>query len=629
VEAFDYSLLRVFQPDVQFQMPMYQRPYVWSEEKQWAPLWDDIRGVAERYLAETARPTYEGEPTALERTPPHFLGAVVHGDGGSSHAAVTARVVIDGQQRLTTLQILLMVAREVASALGDQRSAARLRRLVENDDAVTDTSQDRWKVWPTNIDRIPFVATWTEGAADSRFADARAYFTKAIKDWAADTEADQTPVDRTAALAEVLQHRVHLVSIELHAADNAQAIFETLNDRGEALLAADLVKNYAFQQAQKGSVDLDDLYANTWEPFDRNKKWRKEVRQGRLRRPRIDVFLQHWLSLSLGRDAGSSDLFTAFKEMHREKAVPASDLLADLAHAAAVFDRIDAVAEQHPESLAGRFVHRWRAIEASTFTPALLTLFDDGVDDEQRNIGLAAIESFLVRRLLCQWTTKQYNLLAIDLAVQLRDCVPAERGVAAQAFLLSQTADSRKWPLDDEVRSALRTERAYRSIRADRLKMVFIAIENRLRERAGAEAFVPHDAKLEVEHLLPVSWKPYWRFPDGSTGTLEQQIERERALHRFGNLTVTTGAINKDLRNYPWTESEAVAFGLSEIEDYGKKKRSKRAALMTRSVLLLNVTFADAHPDRWAEDAIADRADELADEILELWSRPTSESTEQ
>lgn len=617
----------MFQPDVQFQMPMYQRPYVWSEAKQWAPLWDDIRGVAERYLAELDRPTYEGDPPPIERTPPHFLGAVVHGDGGSSHAAVTVRVVIDGQQRLTTLQMVLMVAREVAVAVGDDKSAARLRRLVENDDAVTDTKQDRWKVWPTNIDRAPFVSTWDDGAAESRFGDARRFFTKAISEWVADVEEGQSEVDRMAALAEVLQHRVHLVSIELQAADNAQAIFETLNDRGEALLAADLVKNYSFQQAQKGAVDLDELYASTWEAFDRDKKWRKEVRQGRLRRPRIDVFLQHWLSLSLGRDAGSSDLFATFKELHREQGIPAAALLEQLAQAAKVFDRLDDVAEHHPDTVAGRFVHRWRTIEASTFTPALLCLFDDRVGDAQRNAGLAAIESFLVRRLLCQWTTKQYNLLAIDLAVRLRDGDPSERGELTRAFLLGQTADSRRWPEDDDLRSALHEERAYRSIRSDRLKMVFLAIENQMRERASAEGFVAHDAKLEVEHVLPVSWRPYWRFAGGSTGTLEQQIERDRALHRFGNLTVTTGAINKDLRNFPWTDGEAVGFGLIEIEDYGRKKRSKRAALKTRSVLLLNEALVEAHPDRWSEAEIAKRADQLADELISIWPRPNDTST--
>jgi hypothetical protein len=625
VKAFSKTLKDVFKTDVRFLVPMYQRPYVWKRERQWEPLWEDAKALAERLLLERQLPTIEGEPGPEERTPPHFLGAVVLDDGGKELGTTDKRLVIDGQQRLTTLQLLLAAVAEIAAANGETKSAAQVRKLIENGDEVVELPEDRWKVWPTNYDRSTFVGVMggdlEARKGDDRFANAFRFFHSEAVAWVEAEDEESKSADRVSALATALQLRMQLVSIELEKGDNPQVIFETLNDRGERLLAADLVKNYVFQHTRLPAAEVDALYETSWKQFDVNKRWREEVRQGRLKRPRIDVFLQHWLSLELGTEVLTSELFEAFKRFHTIRQEPIEALLRDLAHASKVFDRMDAVASEEPLSVEGTFVLRWRRIDASTFTPALLYLFRNDVQPDQRRRGLLALESFLVRRLLCQWTTKQYNQLGVELAAAIKKAGPSVAGESVETFFVSQTADSRSWPSDADITKALTTNRVYSYIRQDRVCMVLVAVENELRRRKNSEELLAPDARFEIEHVLPQGWRTYWRFDDGTTGSLEQQTARDWTLHQLGNLTITNGKINKLLSNHPWTEIEAAS--RDAVTPKPDSPKGKRTVLAEHTVLHMNKAIVDDHVKVWDEAAIAGRQLDLIGEILGLWPRPT------
>ena|SRR5690348_663602 len=123
-------------------VPLFQRPYVWNEEKQWEPLWKDVERVATRYLA---------APHSFNQ--PHFLGAIVLQQMPSQTSDLQQRTVIDGQQRLTTLQILLDAIHAEIAQQGIKLPAARLEPLIENAEAFCKKPEDRFKVWPTNRDR--------------------------------------------------------------------------------------------------------------------------------------------------------------------------------------------------------------------------------------------------------------------------------------------------------------------------------------------------------------------------------------------------------------------------------------------------------------------------------------------
>ena len=107
--------------------------------------------------------------------------------------------------------------------------------------------------------------------------------------------------------------QLRLVAIDLEQGDDAQVIFETLNSRGAPLLPGDLVKNYLFRQAQTEGVAVEPLYERHWKAFD-DAWWRTEMRQGRLKRPRLDIFLQHYLSLKTRDDVLVTHIFETYRK---------------------------------------------------------------------------------------------------------------------------------------------------------------------------------------------------------------------------------------------------------------------------------------------------------------------------
>ena len=135
----------IFGQPQRFLVPLFQRPYVWNEEQQWEPLWRDLERVALRLLK---------NPHAKHE--PHFLGAVALQQVQSRTGELQERMVIDGQQRLTTLQILLDALHAELRRIDAVVPAGRLEYLIENDKRFCKNDEDRYKVWPTNRDRPAF-----------------------------------------------------------------------------------------------------------------------------------------------------------------------------------------------------------------------------------------------------------------------------------------------------------------------------------------------------------------------------------------------------------------------------------------------------------------------------------------
>lgn len=143
MNADDRNLNAIFGVPRQFVVPLFQRPYVWVEEENWEPLWDSLQEVADRHLLK-------------EKARPHFLGAIVLDQMPTPTGEVESRQVIDGQQRLTTLQLLLAAARDLSAELGSDDFAQAFANLTENQVPGSQNPNDKYKVWPTNRDRDPF-----------------------------------------------------------------------------------------------------------------------------------------------------------------------------------------------------------------------------------------------------------------------------------------------------------------------------------------------------------------------------------------------------------------------------------------------------------------------------------------
>ena len=600
---------KLFAPDVQYVIPTFQRPYVWDRERQWEPLWEDVRATTERLEEATA--AAGGDHEAAEKaTGGHFLGAVVLQQVHTAAATLEKRNVIDGQQRMTTLQLLLDAAHAVVAEDGDTMPAKRLRKLVLNDRDIYE-GDDLFKLWPAMADRRAFRAAMDDGADEEPFADAlvvraHRFFREQIRDW---LESGEDRAARRQSLYATLARLLEVVVIDLRSDDDAHVIFETLNARGTPLLASDLVKNYLLHLADARG-EADRLHREHWTGFE-SPWWREEVSQGRLSRPRVDVLLNYWLAARTRKEVASHRVFKALQDYVVESGAAPVDVAADLARAGAAYRTwANDPPKFPPASAEGTFFYRWGVIQAGVLTPVLLTLFSasrEELSDEARRGALAALESYLVRRMVCPSNSKDYNRLFLELIERL-DGRLAEADTVTTEFLAGQTATSRVWPDDAAFSRAIMERPVYRLLSRGRTRMLLEALEDDARTLKTEEAHVSR-GKLTVEHILPGKWRTkHWPLPKTGDPQADElaAARRDDLKDTLGNLSLINGRLNSSVSNGPWEK--------------------KRAAFDEHSVLHLNKRLLGRwDPDLTPEENIAVRGAELATAACRIWSRPAAE----
>lgn len=596
MDAGTLDLKTIFGQDRRHVVPLYQRPYVWEEKKQWEPLWDDIETVAARLLAE--------KPTRA-----HFLGAIVLEQQAKKTGCLETRLVIDGQQRLTTLQLLLEAFADYCRETGAEQHHKALVKLTRNDDPMNDDPVEQFKVWPTTVDQEAYRAIMDCGSpedlrrhygaaedattVDHPIGDAYLFFHGRIAAWIGKDPAGRS--ERLHSLLATLREQIRLVVIDLGKEDDAQLIFETLNARGTPLLPADLVKNYLFHRAQQAGLPIGDLYKEHWRPFDKAfRYWRKAVGRGQQARARIDTLLQHYLTIQARDEILVSHLYVAFRD-HAAAIDDPAQTLESIGRYAAMYRMIE---DLPPTTRAGLFVERLAAMDTTTIMPVVLELFVScGDRAPDRDAALADIESFLVRRMVCRLTPKNYNRLAVDLLKSLTDGhgSPCDR---LRRVLVASDADTLRWPSDGEFTTRLLDDPIYQSLTRKRLRMFLRALEQEL--HTGKTESIQLEKRLTVEHLLPRRWRQHWPLA-GDAGE-EAADRRDHLLHTLGNLTLLTKKLNPSVSNDPWDK--------------------KLPAIARHSVLRLNNELAAHHATIWDESTIAARGKSLAALACKIWPRP-------
>ncbi len=596
----------VFMQPQRLIVPLFQRPYVWNQENQWEPLWNDVIRVTERLLERSD-----------EKHFPHFLGAVVlqqvpHGTG-----LMQQRTIIDGQQRLTTLQLLLDALHAELVLAGQTAPAMRLEPLVTNAQPFCANPEDRFKVWPTNRDRPAFNVVMGatppidyDGIAQKheRMVQAHRFFSEQGREWLNESGADIAA--RAAAIETVVRDHLQMVVIDLAADENAQEIFETLNARGAQLTAADLIKNFIFQRLLEAGANVEQSYQRYWKDFETG-FWEAEVSVGRVRQPRSSIFLNHWLIARTGEELIAREVFARFKSFADfDSGVPMGLLLEQVDRAAHVYRRFVGSASTltGPLDRLGLFAYRTSVLESEVIKPLVLLLLDPEqkpVPDPQLAKAFDAVESWMVRRMLVRATTKNYNYVIAELITLLRTSERESAGDAIERFLASQRSVSRYWPDDDEVRSELSELLAYRRLGRGRLRMVLEAVEDHLRGFRDGHAGLGGErvtrGQYAIEHVMPRKWTAHW--PLQAPGQTAEG--RDRLVHTIGNLTLLTGKLNTKVSNGPW------------LGEAGKRK-----ALNGHDVLFLNREICKREGD-WTDDAIRSRTEALTALIIEVWPVPT------
>jgi alkylated DNA nucleotide flippase Atl1 len=549
----------------QFQVPLYQRTYSWTE-RQLAQLWSDILEQADLLESDDKAST-------------HFLGSVVLAPSPQNEATFPRWLVVDGQQRLTTLSLALTAIRDhIADARPDEAERIGEEYLINK----RKSGNDHFRLLPTQADRAQYAAhvrgTHAEHGAGDSVAAAYKFFRRKL----VQAEDPAAPQD-VFRIEEAITSRLTLVSVTAERGDNVHRIFESLNNTGLKLSQADLLRNYLFMRLPERG---EQVYETYWLPL-----------QDSLSNEELEQLM--WLQLVLDGDdrVRRQDLYTAQQQRFEKGAASEDEIEAyikELHRRSVHFRKVIHPEEETDPSVRAhlRRLHDWQAMVTY---PALMLLLDrrerGQLDAAETARALSYIESFLVRRTICRVPTNNLNRIFQSVPAQLPLDVPVADGLHQ---LLS--SPNRFWPDDDELRDKIRSAPFYQYGRWHQRKLVL----QRLEESYGHPEPVDFAAaQLTIEHVMPQAPGDEWLHMLAEDGSGEESAEElhARLQHTLGNLTLT--ALNSELSNHPFERKQGLLDG-SHLE-------------MNRRI---------AATERWGAREILARADDLAARAAALWPAP-------
>ncbi len=525
----------------QYVVPLFQRPYSW-ETRQWTKLWSDLAELCE-----------EDKPRN------HFIGSIVTMPERAVPEGVSKFILIDGQQRLTTMLVLLAAVRDKARRDDDTKLADKIDDLMLKNRHQDET--DVYKLLPTQADRSAFCAIMdgTVPPVGDGIAAAHAFFEKKLRSPSAPA------LDR---IHTVICKSLVLVSIVLDRDDNPYLIFESLNATGQPLTQADLIRNFVFMRVH--SKQQDKVFREFWQPM--------QERLGK----HLTEFMRHFLMRD-GRVVKQGDVYLSFKECVEERGDEGvQDYLTELANFSVHYSRLIDPAREPNRELADRLA-RLNRFEATTAYPFLLNVYHDLAEGRLGAADFAGIldvlESFLIRRYVCGVPTNALSKIFVSLYAQARAVGPVREGVRA-------VLADKNFPRDKVFREQFLALRLYGGgDRRDKAKLILDRLEASYEHK---EAIDPKS--LTIEHVMPRTLTDWWR---EHLGDGWEDIH-EAWLDTVGNLTLT--GYNPELSN----------------SDFRKKK-----AILNASHVELNRHFADMVV--WDGDAILRRGSALAERALRVW----------
>jgi len=626
MDSRTFTIQQIFQDRRQYRVPFYQRPYVWNRDDQWGRLWEDIRDKADTRL--------QGGKAF-----PHFMGAVVlEPQKKVGLLGVERHHIIDGQQRLTTLQYVLTALIHALRSAKNEKLLPLFEACLSNANPETmeDVAVERFKLWPTFRDRKQYEQAMTAGSLDDlrqRFPasftqtgslrkigvmhppalEAIVFFHDQMVEWVSDsTEGDAAT--RSMALASAVLTDLSIVCISLGDEDDAQVIFETLNGHGAELHATDLIRNFIFMRA---GTDADDLYNNLWSQFEAP-LWSEAQSRGRLNRPRLEWFVQTAVQAQTGDEIDVGRLYAGYRRFV-DGTTGLHDASAQLAMLNRYGEHYKALVTgtgNAPIAAFGRSVAVWDA--SPTHALALRVAASALPQAEQEEI-YRCIESYLVRRAVCGLSRKNYNKV---FAQQLRRLIEADLNAASfRKALTALTGEASRWPGDEEFRRQWLDGAVYPGrLDAPKLRTVFHRLETEIRTEKTEEPIPLALDSLDIDHILPQSWYAYWPLADGTKVSSDEALaaapmryltegvdtkaqsilKRQDAVPRIGNLTLVHYGVNRALQNHAFD--------------------AKRKALFEHSNLQLNRGLMQLAA--WDEAAIEVRGDALLKAALRIWPGP-------
>lgn len=567
VRAENGTLAGVLEGKKQYQIPLYQRVYSWGK-KQLDQLWSDVVEL-ERSLGD--------DPKAS-----HFIGSLVLATSPDFGAiGINKFLVVDGQQRLTTLTLLLAALRDHLIETGQPERASGIdaQYLIN----IYDSGKPL-KIMPTQADRPAYMAVLNRAAhagGEDTIGAAYRFFRAKI---AASDDPDD-PHDLELLEAAVVRG-LALVVVTAEPSDNAHRIFESLNNTGLRLTQSDLLKNYLFMRLGDRA---EAIYDNIWLPLE--KKLDSE-----------NLELLFWLDLAQ-RDERAKQSDTYVGQQHRlERLKTVDEVEAEVIRIAKLGDVLATILrpteEKHSEiSRRLRRIKDWGSATAYPVVMQILARRAAGTASNDEVVrALTYVESYFVRRMVIGRATANLNRTLLQAVGAISDA--ARMDVALREYLSS----GRKYfATDQQVREAAQTIAFYWQGRGPQRKLVLQWLEEAYRPKEIIDLDPKH---LTVEHVLPQTMTEPVRdaFAEAFGPDADIDYEHERVVHTLGNLTLS--GYNSELSNKPFAE---------------------KREMLAKSGVSMNHAIA-AHT-AWGAAEINARSARLAEKIIELWPGPDESLT--
>ncbi len=619
MEAKARPIGQLLEERARFCVPVYQRHYEWERKEQWDPLWSDIQDKAEEVVS------------GAVRNFSHYMGALILAEGRARHGQVPIKQVIDGQQRLTTIQLVINALHRTASERGETKQAAFLESHVLNDKLhlTENPAVERHKLWPTKYDRALYVDValasfaalrdkyhhffFRKGTINANIAPRLLaglyFFYEAVQIFIDAPEGDGWQ-SRLSSVTEAVLDHFSIVVISIDEKDDAQTIFATLNARGKPLSPMDLIRNDIFQRAESTKENAEMLFDEKWAEFE-DPFWDTPEVQGRLTRKRIESFLGSVLAAERAETINMSKLYPEYRNYTANASYPTVDAeLSRLLRYAPAYRGLKLPDASKPLGQIAQHLGDW---DMTTAFPLVMSAEIEmhSRDEELREL-YRTLKSYTVRRAYCGLTAKGYNNLFLAAIKFLR-----EFGWTAQnfsSFLLNQTGDSSRFPSDDDFRNAIVTQPIYKPGWERRTRVLLQAMEQTL--RTTKDDVITIQAGFTVEHVMPAKWAEHWPLPDGTVSPSED-VYTALVIHKCGESVTDAIRLREGVKN-TLGNLTLVTQPLNSAISHGRFA-AKRPEL-ARSALLLNRMIAEQIS--WGEEQIQARGLLLAENACGYWSRP-------
>jgi len=532
---------------IQYRVPLFQRTYSWEEEN-WQRLWDDLLDIYD-----------------LPQPRSHFIGAVVTLPIPDSPEKCSKFMLIDGQQRLTTLFALLAAIRDLAKNNGDQALATEIQEDCLINRFAKDLEEYQ-KMKPTQADLAAFKAIVDGEACDGALIGAaRAFFDKVL----GQGDLEGKPIDLVKMKSCVTDY-LNLVSIRLDQDDSPHRIFESLNNAGMPLTASDLIRNYIFMSIP-GEQEQEISYNRYWYPMQQ--RMEKE----------LSPFVWRYL-MKDGNLLRYDDVYEEMREFMDTGEKTIVQVLEDLNQYSQYYTKFWRPNPHEGNPIVRVQLERLNQWEVDVAYPFLLTAMHKRatgvISDEQLLEVLQMIESYVVRRSICGIPTNRLRRIFALMSNHVSDDGFVE---SCKDYLIES-----EWPTNDRFHKMFQTARIYVRSRLARARLILASLE---------ESFEHHEpikmtGEITIEHIMPQTLDDEWRHELGP----EFYRIHEELLHTIGNLTFS--GYNQEMGNEPF--------------EYKKQILAESHFELNRSIVLAK---------RWTEREIRDHAKAMADRAIQIWRR--------